>query len=69
MQVLYNSVQFCTILYKPINIALSDGGIGRASSTYLCLFTPLLYKPGGRGFDSQWGNCVFLIDIILPAAL
>jgi hypothetical protein len=54
------SVNFWKILYKPMKIALSTGGIGRAFSTYLSLFTSLRYNPGGRGFYSQCGNCDFL---------
>jgi hypothetical protein len=29
----------------------------------------LLYKPEGRGINSQWFQMEFFIDIILPAAL
>jgi hypothetical protein len=29
----------------------------------------MCYKPEGRGFDSRWGNWIFSIDVILPAAL
>jgi hypothetical protein len=29
----------------------------------------LCYKPEGRGFDSRRGHWIFLIDLILPAAL
>jgi hypothetical protein len=29
----------------------------------------LYYKVEGCGFDSQWGNWIFLVDVILPAAL
>jgi hypothetical protein len=33
------------------------------------LVETLHYKPAGRGFDSLWCHWIFLIDIILPAAL
>ena len=33
------------------------------------LVEALRYKPGGRGFDSQWYHWNFFTDVILPAAL
>jgi hypothetical protein len=29
----------------------------------------LFYKPEGHGFEAQWGECIFSIYLILPAAL
>jgi hypothetical protein len=29
----------------------------------------LCYKPEGRGFETPWGECVFAIYLILPAAV
>jgi hypothetical protein len=29
----------------------------------------LCYKPEGRGFQTRWDECIFLIYLILPAAL
>ena len=52
--------KFCKILYRPINVSLSTGEIGRAFYTYTSLFISLRYKERGRGFDSQWSNCDFL---------
>jgi hypothetical protein len=29
----------------------------------------LIYKPEGRGFETRWGECIFSMYLVLPAAL
>jgi hypothetical protein len=36
---------------------------------YAVLYIALFYKPDGRGFETQWGEWIFLIYLILPAVL
>jgi hypothetical protein len=42
------------------------GKVGASSSV---VDKALYYKPEGRGFETRWGELIFSIYLILPAAL
>jgi hypothetical protein len=43
--------------------------IGRAGASGSVTVEALCYKPEGRGFETRWGEWIFSIYLILPAAL